>query len=260
MTSSLFTAPFRHGVQRLPIKMSNLATPRIVHNIASNITRSGRLPFQPSAKINHLRPTAEPTADNLIEELQDLYGIAKDLFETASDSTEKESINAEADRESLRDALDQLVTVYEVYTTGEKGAGISGGDGASKEGEPGLVFRTNFDPGSISDTVMGDVRKRFGQKVVDLRNAVEALEDKAKFSFNITYTFIGDKVDEFALSAVEAFNATSGFDDLRIYISYSHSTEGLNPMYGPEKLPRLLKLKKKWDPKGLFNYNNGLLH
>ncbi|KAJ5211254.1 hypothetical protein N7472_001393 [Penicillium cf. griseofulvum] len=198
MTSSLFTAPFRHGVQRLPIKMSNLATPRIVHNIASNITRSGRLPFQPSAKINHLRPTAvlalpqiqlrayspptspkEPTADNLIEELQDLYGIAKDLFETASDSTEKESINAEADRESLRDALDQLVTVYEVYTTGEKGAGISGGDGASKEGEPGLVFRTNFDPGSISDTVMGDVRKRFGQKVVDLRNAVEALEDKA---------------------------------------------------------------------------------
>ncbi|KXG46525.1 FAD-binding, type 2 [Penicillium griseofulvum] len=80
------------------------------------------------------------------------------------------------------------------------------------------------------------------------------------FSFNITDTSIGDKVDDFAISAVEAFNATSGFDDLRIYVSYAHGTEGLNPMYGPEKLPRLMKLKKKWDPKGLFNYNNGLLH
>ncbi|OQE10144.1 hypothetical protein PENFLA_c090G01387 [Penicillium flavigenum] len=80
------------------------------------------------------------------------------------------------------------------------------------------------------------------------------------FSFNITDGSIGDKVDDFALAAVEAFNATSGFDDLRIYVSYAHGTEGLKPMYGAEKLPRLLKLKKKWDPKGLFSYNNGLPH
>jgi hypothetical protein len=115
----------------------------------------------------------------LIEDLQDVYGIAKDLFETASDSTEKESIHAEDDQESARDALNQLLTVYEAYTTGETGAEIAGGDGASEEGEPGLVVRTNFDPRSISSTVMEDVRKRFGQKVDGLRNAVEALEEKS---------------------------------------------------------------------------------
>ena len=80
------------------------------------------------------------------------------------------------------------------------------------------------------------------------------------FTFKLADGSIGAKVDEFALSAVKAFNATSGFDDLHIYVSYAHGTEGLNAMYGAEKLPRLLTLKKKWDPKGLFSYNNGLPH
>ncbi|CAG7946347.1 unnamed protein product [Penicillium nalgiovense] len=80
------------------------------------------------------------------------------------------------------------------------------------------------------------------------------------FTFSFTDSSIGGKVDDFALAAVKAFNATSGFDGLHIYVSYAHGTEGLNAMYGAEKLPRLLKLKKKWDPKGLFSYNNGLPH
>ncbi|KAJ5951539.1 FAD-binding type 2 [Penicillium vulpinum] len=80
------------------------------------------------------------------------------------------------------------------------------------------------------------------------------------FSFTFTDSSIADKVDEFALSAVETFHATSGFDDMRIYVSYAHGTEGLDALYGAEKLPRLLKLKKQWDPKGLFSYNNGLPH
>jgi hypothetical protein len=29
-------------------------------------------------------------------------------------------------------------------------------------------------------------------------------------------------------------------------------------MYGKEKLPRLLDLKKKWDPQALFSFNNPL--
>ncbi|KAJ5608496.1 hypothetical protein N7537_005115 [Penicillium hordei] len=203
MASSLrIGPPFRHGLQYLPIKRSrNLATPRIAHSIASNISRNGSgLPFQPSAlKINYIQKTAKaaqrqlqlrayshstplktPTADNLIEELEELYVIAKDLFETASNSTGKQAIFAASDRESLRDALDQLVTVYELYTTGEKGTEMSGGDGATEAGLPGPIVRTNFDAGSISDTMMGDVEKRFGQKVFDLRNAVEALEMKAR--------------------------------------------------------------------------------
>ncbi|KAJ5783898.1 CAZyme family AA7 [Penicillium psychrosexuale] len=79
------------------------------------------------------------------------------------------------------------------------------------------------------------------------------------FSFNITDSSLGDKIDDFAIAALESFNATSGFDgDMHIYVSYAHGTEGLDPMYGAEKLPTLLNLKKKWDPKGLFSYNNGL--
>lgn len=180
----------------------NLASPWILHSTASsNISRNGRgIQFQPSAlKINCFRPSAitaqqqlqlrayspstslkAPTADNLIEELQGLYVIAKDLFETAADSTDKETIYAASDRESFRDALNQLVTVYQIYTTGERGAEMSGGDGATEAGLPGPVVRTNYDAGSISDTVMGDVRERFGQKVLELKNAVEVLEEKAQ--------------------------------------------------------------------------------
>lgn len=123
---------------------------------------------------------AAPTADNLIEELQDLYAIAEDLFGIATDTTDKETIHAASDRESLGDALNQLITAYELYTTGEKGAEMSGGDGATEAGLPGPIIRTKFDAGSVSDTVRGDVRKRFGQKVFELRNAVEALEVKAR--------------------------------------------------------------------------------
>ncbi|CAI7656974.1 unnamed protein product [Penicillium palitans] len=179
MASSLRTgAPFRHGVQYLRLKRSRkLATPWILHSMASNISSNCRVQlraYSPSISIN------APTADNLIEELQGLYVTAKDLSVTAADSTKEETIYAVSDRESLRDALNQLVTVYELYSTGEISAERSGGDGATKVGTPGPIVRPNFDAGSIPDTVMGDVRERFGQKVLELRNAIELLEERAR--------------------------------------------------------------------------------
>jgi Berberine and berberine like len=69
---------------------------------------------------------------------------------------------------------------------------------------------------------------------------------------------LASTVDEFATSAISAFNATSGFDELRVYVSYARGTEGLEAMYGPRKLGRLLALKKEWDPDGLFVFNNPL--
>ncbi|RAH54231.1 FAD-dependent oxidase [Aspergillus piperis CBS 112811] len=65
-------------------------------------------------------------------------------------------------------------------------------------------------------------------------------------------------VNDLASRWISRFNATSGFDRLQVYVSYAHGTESLDAWYGAEKLPRLLELKKKWDPKGLFVYNNGL--
>jgi hypothetical protein len=143
------------------------------------MTVAAKLHFQLRAYSPSTSPTT-PTADNLIEELQDLHATAKDLFEIATDSTDKGKIHAASDRESLDDALDQLITAYELYTTGERHAEMSGGDGAMEAGLPGPIIRTNFDAGSISDTVRGEVKKRFGQKVLELRNAVEVLKEKAQ--------------------------------------------------------------------------------
>lgn len=78
------------------------------------------------------------------------------------------------------------------------------------------------------------------------------------FSFNVTDPFVGDKIDNFALPAVEALNPTSGFDDMHVYVSYADGIEGLDPIYGAEKLLQLPNLKQKWDPKGVFRYNNAL--
>lgn len=79
------------------------------------------------------------------------------------------------------------------------------------------------------------------------------------FSFNLTDLSAEEGVNEFANQAVKAFNATSGFDDFRVYVSYAHGTESLSDMYGAEKLPRLLRLKETWDPKNLFRFNNPLV-
>jgi hypothetical protein len=65
-------------------------------------------------------------------------------------------------------------------------------------------------------------------------------------------------INTMALKWTAAFDATSGFDELKIYNNYGHGTEGLNALYGKRKLRRLLDLKKEWDPKGLFVYNNPL--
>ncbi|KAJ9254992.1 CAZyme family AA7 [Paecilomyces variotii] len=86
-----------------------------------------------------------------------------------------------------------------------------------------------------------------------------AIRAQEMFSFNLTDLSAEEGVNEFANQAVKAFNATSGFDDFHVYVSYAHGTESLSDMYGAEKLPRLLRLKETWDPKNLFRFNNPLV-
>lgn len=66
---------------------------------------------------------------------------------------------------------------------------------------------------------------------------------------------IDKQVNEFASSARTAFAATSGFDDLELYVTYAHGDEGPQAWYR-EKLEQLVQLKKRWDPKELFRYMN----
>lgn len=75
-----------------------------------------------------------PTSNDLIEEMQSLSATATVMLEIATDSTNRDSINAASDLESARDALNQLATVYELYTTGKKLNELGGGDARPRLG------------------------------------------------------------------------------------------------------------------------------
>ncbi|KAI0430782.1 hypothetical protein F5Y09DRAFT_355762 [Xylaria sp. FL1042] len=49
---------------------------------------------------------------------------------------------------------------------------------------------------------------------------------------------------------------TSGYDEVSVFVNYARGDEGLESIYGRDKLPRLAELKKKWDPSNIFAYNN----
>ncbi|EAW07827.1 uncharacterized protein ACLA_025440 [Aspergillus clavatus NRRL 1] len=128
--------------------------------------------------------TGKSQPDLLVEELQELYENAKDEFEIATDSTDGATIYAASDRESARDALDELLAVFALYTTElaeGAGAGVRAGAEAEAEEEDaqGKVVSTNFDPADIAPEVREEVRRRVGHRVRELQNAVEALEERA---------------------------------------------------------------------------------
>ncbi|RYP78223.1 hypothetical protein DL771_000700 [Monosporascus sp. 5C6A] len=54
------------------------------------------------------------------------------------------------------------------------------------------------------------------------------------------------------------FATTSGYDAPTVFVNYARGDEPLEQIYGRDKLPRLARLKKAWDPKNFFSYNNGL--
>ena len=72
------------------------------------------------------------------------------------------------------------------------------------------------------------------------------------------YRSVDTKVNNLARSARSAFNKTSGFPSLQVYTSYGHGDEGIEVLYGARKLQRLVGLKKLWDPKLRFRFNNPL--
>lgn len=53
--------------------------------------------------------------------------------------------------------------------------------------------------------------------------------------------------------------ATAGYGgDLAVYVNYAHGDETLEEVYSAEKLPRLARLKKKYDPSNVFAFSNPL--
>ena len=130
-------------------------------------------------------------ADQIVEELEDLYLTAKDEFEIATDSTDSATVYAESDRESAQEALRQLVSVYVLYTNSEVAEEATAGERTASEldqdntqneengGRVTLEVNTNFDPTKITDDVRREVKKRAEQRVRELEAAVQALEERA---------------------------------------------------------------------------------
>ena len=69
---------------------------------------------------------------------------------------------------------------------------------------------------------------------------------------------IGEEVNKFAKGLRDDLVATSGYPELSAYVSYAWGDETPEQMYGRDKLPRLVALKKQWDPENVFRYSNAL--
>jgi len=96
-----------------------------------------------------LSPESQQAVDEAIEQIQELYGTAKDEFEIASEESEKNTTYAPDDRAAAREELDRLLEYYKGVVEGEDRA------------------------------VADEVKRRVGQRIRELENAVLAMEEAA---------------------------------------------------------------------------------
>lgn len=73
---------------------------------------------------------------------------------------------------------------------------------------------------------------------------------------------LGDPVESVAnklgLQLRKDIGATSGYGGVSVYVNYARGDETLEQIYGAKKLPKLAKLKAKYDPKNAFKYYHAL--
>lgn len=65
---------------------------------------------------------------------------------------------------------------------------------------------------------------------------------------------LDNMANDFLRDARTALAATSGFDELSVYVNFAHGDEGPRAWYTREKLDRLTSLKRRWDPMELFSF------
>lgn len=61
-------------------------------------------------------------------------------------------------------------------------------------------------------------------------------------------------VSSFCTEHRTRFQATSGFEELSVYVNYAHGDEGARAWYSQRKLAKLASLKRTWDPEQLFSW------
>lgn len=68
----------------------------------------------------------------------------------------------------------------------------------------------------------------------------------------------GETANNFAKGIRDDLVRTSGYSGLSAYVNYAWGDETLEQIYRADKLRTLKALKKKWDPKNLFGFSNGI--
>jgi hypothetical protein len=63
-------------------------------------------------------------------------------------------------------------------------------------------------------------------------------------------------LDKWGEQVRNRFQATSGFPEAKVYVSYGQGDESQETLYGARKLERLRALKRKWDPEQVFSFTN----
>ncbi|EEQ33417.1 hypothetical protein McanMca71_001405 [Microsporum canis] len=124
--------------------------------------------------------TKKTTVDNYIQEIEDLYAIAKDELEIAAESTAEATIYAASDRISMREAFDDLKHTYGAYADNnpppqdiEPKDGANGVDVAEERS-------TAYDSTDIPDDIRAEIKRRVGHRIREIENAVNSLEESAR--------------------------------------------------------------------------------
>lgn len=65
---------------------------------------------------------------------------------------------------------------------------------------------------------------------------------------------LNDAVNDLFRNARAAMHATSGFNNLSVYVNFAHGDEGPAVWYAEEKLDNLTRLKRTWDPTERFSF------
>ncbi|KZF24193.1 hypothetical protein L228DRAFT_245092 [Xylona heveae TC161] len=129
--------------------MTSLLRP--MHTIAPRPRLPRSIVAPTSSRIPFVRQFADNkgAADEAMEEIQELYFTAKDEFDIAVEETEKKTVYAADDRAAAREELTKLLETYN------------------------RILETS-DP-----EVSAEVKRRAGQRIRELENGVEVMEQSA---------------------------------------------------------------------------------
>ncbi|KAK1634585.1 hypothetical protein BDP81DRAFT_472904 [Colletotrichum phormii] len=122
-------------------------------------------------------------------------------------------------------------------------------------------YESARDPGALGTTVELEIFNSDAMRAVPADATAYPWRDSiAYMMFELTWSSGEGEAAAIALAQDlrRDFVATSGYDDLAVYVNYASGNETLEQRYGATKLKRLAETKKKWDPEQVFGYSNPL--